>query len=649
MRQKPVWGASSLGSQARHMALGDHLHRRLQPFRCLHDCSDYYRLERQLPRGTHRRWKTVPLHSALRSIGVHMKRPPSVITLALLCLCLAVNAGCGGGGGDGSSSDAKLAMRFSITAPGIATAGDTVNFTVTALDSSNNTAVTYSGMVHFSSSDGHAQLPADSTMTNGTGTFAAILETSGSQTITATDTTTASLRGTSNSIEVSTSGLHFSLTVPAAAAAGSAFNFSVSALDAAGKTVIGYSGTVAFASSDTNGMLPGNSTLTNGTGTFSATLESVGPQTIKATDTVTSTITGSSNAIQVSTRPGTFTPTGSMGTARMVHTATLLQDGRVLVTGGIHLTSSDNSALGDAELYDPASGTFAPAAGSMPVPRAGHTATLLNTGRVLVCGGDGSAGPSPCDLFDPSTGTFQPTGKMAIDRVDSRAVLLTSGKVLVLGGVPVTGGMPVGTAEIYDPVSGTFSRTGSMSTGRTLHTATLLNDGRVLVAGGQDPNSRTIATAEIFDPATGKFTPTANMGTPRYFHEATLLGSGKVVVLGGWDAVSNELATAELFDPVSGTFTPTGTMQSSRVCPMIILLKNGTVLVAGGGEAVTNSIASAEIYYPMTGIFTPTGSMGTARAFAAAAILEDGRMLVSGGTGISDGWQVSFTSAELYQ
>src|SRR5207248_1828043 len=127
---------------------------------------------------------------------------------------------------------AAAATHFTVSAPSNATAGNSFNFTVTAQDQFNNTATSYGGTVHFTSSDGQAVLPADSTLTNGTGTFSATLDTAGSQTITATDTNTSSITGTSNSILVSAAAAtHFTVSAPASATAGNAFSFTVTALD----------------------------------------------------------------------------------------------------------------------------------------------------------------------------------------------------------------------------------------------------------------------------------------------------------------------------------------------------------------------------------------------------------------------------------
>ena len=113
--------------------------------------------------------------------------------------------------------------------------------------------------------------------------------------------------------------------------------------------------------------------------------------------------------------PSGFRPTGDMSAGRTGHTATLLQSGKVLMAGGDPCLFDgfyyENCPLSSAELYDPGTGTFA-ATGKMSVTRVSHTATLLNNGKVLVAGGhDASA-----ELYDPTSGKFAATGSMSVGR-----------------------------------------------------------------------------------------------------------------------------------------------------------------------------------------------------------------------------------------
>ena len=207
---------------------------------------------------------------------------------------------------------------------------------------------------------------------------------------------------------------------------------------------------------------------------------------------------------------GTFRATGSMTVARMIQSATLLPNGRVLISGGwtTTLVSGKNltdSFLASAELYDPATGTFSPT-GSMATARNNATTTLLPDGRVLVAGGVGQSGVglTSAELYDPATGTFGPTGSMISGRSMAAATLLPNGLVLVAGGwggapPPPVYETPLASAELYDPKTGTFSPTGSMSAGRGSPTAIRLHDGRVLIDGGAD-RTGTIASAELYQP-----------------------------------------------------------------------------------------------------------------------------------------------------
>jgi large repetitive protein len=307
-------------------------------------------------------------------------------------------------------------------------------------------------------------------------------------------------------------------------------------------------------------------------------------------------------------KTGAFSPTGSMSTGRFGATATVLSDGRVLIAGG---WSEDPNApvLASAELYDPAAGTFSPT-GWMTTPRAEHTATLLSDGRVLITGGQIESNNvfsslSTAELYDPRLGTFRPTGSMTVARFNHTATLLETGHVLIAGGGGPAGlanSPSLATAELYDPATGTFTATASMAGARFWHTATLLDSGRVLIAGGND-GSGPLASAEQYDPSTGTFIPAGSMAAGRYQHTATLLNDGGVLVVGGYADGVGTLASAELYDPLTATFSAAGSMSDSRFQHTATLLGDGRVLIAAGGstdESIDDAarLISAELYQP---------------------------------------------------
>lgn len=347
-----------------------------------------------------------------------------------------------------------------------------------------------------------------------------------------------------------------------------------------------------------------------------------------------------------------------------VHTATKLNDGRVLITKNCDPI---------AELYDPEQGSFS-ATGSMHDTRSRGTATLLQDGRVLVTGGaacgESSDMLNSAEIYDPATGSFDVTGSMAATRAEHAATLLADGRVLVAGGLTsdategyggvilaATGCSCLASAEIYDPTAGTFSPTGSMGGARDDFTATLLLDGRVLVLGGGGEGSAPRRAAELYDPGTGTFERTGSMGQARRLHTATLLADGRVLIAGGRTANDRTLASVEVFDPASATFATLSSLSQSRQQHTATLLQDGRVLVAGGWWQDPNGdqpdeytiLSSTEIFDPGSGQFSSSGSMGDARNDAAAVRLDDGRVLIVGGGGIgTEGW-IELTSAVLYQ
>jgi Galactose oxidase, central domain len=448
--------------------------------------------------------------------------------------------------------------------------------------------------------------------------------------------------------------IHFSLMVPTTVSPSTFFSVNLVALDASNKTVASYSGTVHFTSSDPQAVLPGDSSLNNGTGTFSASLTSLGSQTITATDTLTTTITGHSSSIAVATNPNAhgFYATGDMGTQRAGHTATLLQNGKVLIAGGYN----NSEVLATAELFDPTTGTFTPT-GIMTTPRFSQTATLLQNGKVLIAGGspslaDLSGGDdtddlSTAELFDPTTETFTATGSMSNQRSQHAAALLANGKVLLAGGA-------VGNAaELFDPATGLFTAAGNLIVGgRWGCTATLLHDGTVLLAGGRDDENfwagLPLNNAELFNPTTGTFTATGSMTEFRFDHAAALLNNGQVLLTGGFNG--SPVSDAELFDPTTGSFSRTGSMGTARARHTAALLNDGTVIVAGGfSYNAPGSFSSAEVFDPTTNQFTPTGPMAAPRFSHTATQLGKGQVLVTGGQSNITIPVVYASSADIYR
>jgi hypothetical protein len=334
----------------------------------------------------------------------------------------------------------------------------------------------------------------------------------------------------------------------------------------------------------------------------------------------------------VKASPGQWTFTGSLSVPHSHHTATLLQNGLVLVAGGYDDFTGETFA--NADLYDPATGVFTPT-GQMNVARGFHTATLLPSGMVLVAGG----GNTSAELYDPASGTWSLTGSLRVSQYNANAVLLNNGKVLVACGGSVI-------SQLYDPTVGKWSQTGSTTVDHSNADApvpmTLLPNGLVLIEGGLGDHAESIRTAELYDPATGIWTATGSLGTAREGHTATLLSNGLVLVAGGADG-AEDLATAELYDPASGTWTPTGSLSTGHYRHTSTLLSNGMVLVASGIALSFTNVA--ELYDPMTAVWTMTGNLNTARADYTATLLPDGMVLAAGGFngGIGD-----LSSAELY-
>jgi hypothetical protein len=313
-------------------------------------------------------------------------------------------------------------------------------------------------------------------------------------------------------------------------------------------------------------------------------------------------------AVRLPLPPGTWRVTGAPASSRLGHTATRLVDGQVLIVGGWGPLPADPDRrvpLAASELYDgrPAAERFT-LSGALATGRAGHTATLLADGRVLVVGGEWLA--------------------------------------------PGDAGIALGTAEIYDPGSGAFGPAGVLAEARTAHTATLLTDGTVLIAGGDDGHGRSLESAELWDPRDGRFHAAARLGLRRYDHTATRLLDGRVLIVGGrhknyalrewWTTFP--IDSVELYDPVAGGFVAAVELPlGGRTRHSATLLPGGKVLIAGGARDTDLDLAGiargALVYQPGDGRFVRAGDSGAreeeARGEHSATALGDGRVLVVSG------------------
>ena len=365
----------------------------------------------------------------------------------------------------------------------------------------------------------------------------------------------------------------------------------------------------------------GGSTYTNITGATASTYvitTTLGSDNDRRFRAVASNASGSVTCaparLSVTVPPGFSALPGALSVGRAGHSATLLPSGLVLIAGGnsgSSLGQDHGSTYATAELYNPATQTFSPLAARMGVVREGHTATLLPTGLVLIAGGFDNQGSnisySSAELFNPATGTFNTLGStMRAPRSHHAATLLTNGQVLLSGGD--TSGA---SAEVFDPNTGSFTLLpASLSVGRSGHSATLLSNGWVLVAGGAfrqaDGSLALRNSAEMFDPTTQTFT-------------ALMAGPGV-----GIQSARSAVLAASI------------SLSTGRAGHGAVLLPSGKVLLVGGFVPIGSNfsaLSTAEVFDPATGTFGALAAvMTTSRAEQTATLMPDGKVLLVGGT-----------------
>ena len=245
-----------------------------------------------------------------------------------------------------------------------------------------------------------------------------------------------------------------------------------------------------------------------------------------------------------------WTTVAPMNTPRLGNTLTLLSNGNVLATGGTSADTASGAGGGQtirpdstAEIYNVVANRWTRTAGAMSTPRFEHSATLLDDGRVLVAGGQGppiagsSAALATTELYDPAVDSFRRSNDMGDARFNHAAVKLPDRTVMVVGGAGGNNGdTSLATAEVFNPGDGSWTGAGALSGSRAGHVATVFPDGRVLVAGGESVtrgNRRSLASAEIFSLDRREWRSAGNMNCPRSEASAALLGDGSVLVVAG--------------------------------------------------------------------------------------------------------------------
>lgn len=357
--------------------------------------------------------------------------------------------------------------------------------------------------------------------------------------------------------------------------------------------------------------------------------------------------------VDVTTSPGFFTIGGTMAAGRSDHAMVQLPSSPlILVAGG---TSNGTTVLKTAELYDPVTNTWR-ATGDMKTARRGHTATVLNNGKILVVGGnDGTNTLSTAETYDPTTGVWTNTiGPLAYTHRYHTATLLSDGKVLIAGG---TVG-PLGTAdakytEVYTPSTGSFTPGPTLPEERQGHTATLLNNGDVLFVGNSLGNGALVRTL-TYDGTTFTWahlaTPSVSTGSlaqGRYNHSAVLLSTGKVLVTGGFGLDSK---TAELYNPSTHTWATANSMTAPRAYHTSTALRNGDVVVIGGYNG-SSSLTSMDYYEAASNTWSSVAqkTLTQERSMNTSLMLTNGKVLTLGSyCPVPSGVCTTYTSSEIW-
>ncbi len=346
-------------------------------------------------------------------------------------------------------------------------------------------------------------------------------------------------------------------------------------------------------------------------------------------------------AVSAASMAQSFTAAGSMNEGRVDHTATLLDNGTVLVTGGGSAT---------AEVFNPQTRSWRYTAAPMHAVRSYHTATKLTDGRVLIAGGDTTI----TELFDPVTEQFTVTG--ALNEVHGylpAALLLNDGRVMLVAGSLAF--FTPETPEIYNPATGAWTQTPQIPVGVSLFAAVHLPSDTVLAFGGYDgyTSGQAYSSVESYTPQSNSVSAMSPMIVARLHESATVMPNNQILILGGSDAYYS-VSSTELYDASipGGRSQLSTSLNENRREHTATLLANGDVLVVGGfqsapGYGIEVVLATAELRDHKTAAWSISGNMSVQRFSHTATLLPSGQVLVVGGMS-QQYCVVALSSAELW-
>lgn len=340
------------------------------------------------------------------------------------------------------------------------------------------------------------------------------------------------------------------------------------------------------------------------------------------------TATNQSGSYIYDSNTSAYTTVASMNVARSKHSITLLDNGRILVTGG-----NQGAAVATCELYDPTLNVWI-VLPTMSVARFGHIAVKLNDGRVLVTGG----GSATAEIYNPTANTWTTVAPSSVNRVDGQGIKLNNNTVLVGGGYTNTADPTTSTAvcEVYNPYVNTWETVGSLATARHGHKFILTNvlsgDGRVIAFAGSTNNTVPLSSIEIYEPSTRLWASGASMATGRFYFGISTLNDNTIELSGGSkDGTLIPTFDISIYNPVNNTWkngvsTTSGNGQAGHTD---ILLPNGKVLIGPGRFSFSNLLVPVVVPYAsggLNGTFKITVPTSTTFTYSTLDVQDDVRI-----------------------